>query len=140
MDATAPSMDSRTKSSGLLMKALAIQLCPFYAQVHIYRSYGPGGHYAEQKSGSILLTSHIAMQAAAHACTAGNGSRIVERPSREQCSGNSTSGDESRPSPIAEGHLKRAAGHSTGKALALQSRLPMAVAIPPDRIMKHESE
>ena len=68
MDATAPSMDSRTKSSGVLMKARAIRVCPFHAQAHICRRFGSGGHYAEQKCSTILLTRRTAVQAAAHAC------------------------------------------------------------------------
>ena len=69
MDATAPSMDSTTKSSGLLMKARAIRVCPFHAQAHICKSLTSGGHYAEQKCSTILLTRRTAVQAEVHACT-----------------------------------------------------------------------
>ena len=69
MDATAPSMDSMIKSSGLLMKARAIRVCPFHAQAHICRSFGSGSHYAEHKRSTILVIRRTAVQAAAHACT-----------------------------------------------------------------------
>lgn len=63
MDATAPSMDSRTKSSGLLMKARAIRVYPFHAEAHICRSFGSGGLYAERECSTILVTRRTAVQA-----------------------------------------------------------------------------